>query len=62
MAGGLAFAETKSLVVSCTIPAIPGVNVPLIEEQSVRQAEVTQTEVIEEETKPMLLVKTLYDR
>jgi len=46
--------DSISIAVSCSIPAIPGVNVPMIEEASVRtdQDQVAQKEIkAQEETK-----------
>lgn len=63
--------DTFSIPVSCTIPAIPGVNVPLIESESVRAASENtqktdeQTAMIEEnaQTNPTsFVVKTMYDK
>lgn len=82
---GLAFAgDSGSFYVSCTIPLIPGVNAPLIEEETVKtqkdttvqqntepqsQPQETAPEQIQQEDKttndnsrPLVLVKTLYDR
>lgn len=79
-------AENQSINVSVTIPAIPGVNTPLIEEEemetmsleneTLQQNAQTQEPIksqseplIKEENnlspdqqKPLMLVKTLYDR
>jgi len=84
--GSIAKAESSSINVSVTIPAIPGVNTPLIEEEeletislekeTLQQNAQTQEPIkgqseplIKEENKvsqdaqkPLILVKTLYDR
>jgi hypothetical protein len=69
--------DNLSLVVSATIPLIPGVNAPLIEEESVQPLDAEdpqetisqQTDQVEQENqlagnseKPLMLVKTIYDR
>ena len=38
---GASASESKAIRVSCTIPAIPGVNAPLVQQEAPRQAEQT---------------------
>ena len=66
--------DAISLSVSCTIPAIPGVNAPLVEEEAVSQAgeqateqtpELTQEDSLQEvdsQDQPLLIVRTIYSR
>ncbi len=71
-AGNLWAGDSKSFVVRCTIPAIPGVNAPLIEEEKVTastapaQEQNRQEPQIEttakSEQNPAVTVKTIYDR
>ena len=55
LAAGAAFADGSNsygIMVSCTIPAIPGVNVPLVEESSkVTQNQVTTASLKKQETR-----------
>ncbi|MFH1458669.1 MAG: hypothetical protein ABIG31_05890 [Candidatus Omnitrophota bacterium] len=66
----LAFAsDTTSFAVSCTIPAIPGVNAPLLEQEQVQSSPETQ-EIIRQDAQVasasvasmQLVVKTYYAR
>lgn len=61
--------DTSSLPVSCTIPAIPGVNTPLLEQEQVQLS--PETEELIQQDAPMatisvsslqVLVKTYYAR
>ncbi len=70
----LAGSNSYSIMVSCTIPAIPGVNVPLVEDESAvsqNQAAVTQSNQgqIENEQMlsstqegPLVITKSIYSR
>jgi hypothetical protein len=61
--------DTASLPVSCTIPAIPGVNTPLLEQEQVQLSPETE-ELIQQDaptaaisvSSPQVLVKTYYAR
>ncbi len=66
----LAYAgDTTSLPVSCTIPAIPGVNTPLLEQEQVQLSPETE-KLIQQDAQaastaassPQMLVKTYYPR
>jgi hypothetical protein len=71
-AGNLWAGDSKSFVVRCTIPAVPGVNAPLIEEEKVitpvspaqeqnrQDAQIETTAKSEQDTS--VTVKTIYDR
>ena len=60
--------DSASLPVSCTIPAIPGVNVPLLEKEQIQVVPESeeliqqQTEENTSVTSEQLLVKTYYAR
>ncbi|MGB4520680.1 MAG: hypothetical protein WBI28_01955 [Candidatus Omnitrophota bacterium] len=70
----LAGSNSYSIVVSCTIPAIPGVNVPLVEDESAvsqNQVAITQNNQgqIENEQMlsstqegPFMITKSIYSR
>ena len=67
-----------SLSISCTIPAIPGVNAPLIEEETLKtqaddstvqsqppvmlEEDSKEEKVTNEEQNPLAMVKTIYSR
>ncbi|MFH0827049.1 MAG: hypothetical protein V1923_04085 [Candidatus Omnitrophota bacterium] len=61
--------DTSSLPVSCTIPAIPGVNTPLLEQEQV-QVTAEAEKLIQQDAQaasvnvstPQMLVKTYYAR
>jgi hypothetical protein len=61
-AGNLWAGDSESFVVKCTIPAVPGVNAPLIEEEkvTVSAAQIETTSKSEQGTS--VTVKTIYDR
>jgi hypothetical protein len=61
------FAEDSvSISVSCTVPAIPGVNAPLLEAQSIKANPALLTSEEEDQSsegqKDIVLVKTFYVR
>ncbi|MGE5308556.1 MAG: hypothetical protein ACM3OC_05705 [Deltaproteobacteria bacterium] len=56
---GAAFAQSVSISASCSIPAIPGVNVPLVCDTSTRQ---DQQLVSEQRTQGLTTVQTFYAR
>ncbi len=71
-AGNLWAGNSESFVVKCTIPAVPGVNAPLIEEEKITastapaQEQSQQAAQVETTTKSeqgtSVTVKTIYDR
>lgn len=57
--------DTFSYAVSCTIPAIPGVNVSLVEENSFIALRQQDQNIVEENSREIpggILVKTLYEK
>jgi hypothetical protein len=52
MGTALAGSNSYSIMVSCTIPAIPGVNVPLVVEESVVSRNQVATTNLEEQKAP----------
>lgn len=64
--------NSYSIMVSCTIPAIPGVNVPLVEEESAntqqQQAQEEEVQVEKEQILPssqegsFVITKSIYSR
>ncbi len=69
LVAGCAFAgETNSFKVSCSIPAIPGVNAPLVEESATEETgskddnKYKGQNLEKTEEKSLVLVKTIYSK
>lgn len=68
LTGVAAASDSYSVKVSCTIPAVPGLNVPIVEEEKpVIPQETMVLNSVEQEARikeegPLVLVKTVYAR
>lgn len=77
LAGVACAGDNLSLSISCTIPAIPGLNAPLIEEETLKvesqkeiqpqsptmiQQDNQEEKLMYEEQNSLVLVKTIYSR